>query len=177
MNNQAFIDGQNLHLSTTGARKSWKVDLERFRVYLREKYKVGKAYYFIGYYMESQYDLYKHIQEAGFILMFREHHEDMASIKKGNVDTDIVFSVMKSLVEREKFNRIVLVSGDGDYFRLIQYLAEKDKLEKILAPNRKSFSSLYKQFIDNKFFAFLDDGSTKKKIQHKKQGSKKAGSP
>jgi hypothetical protein len=46
--NQAFIDGQNLRLGTTKARPPWKIDLARFRVYLRDKYSVEEAYYFMG---------------------------------------------------------------------------------------------------------------------------------
>ena len=37
-NNLAFIDGQNLHLGTK--EEGWKVDLIKFRIYLKEKYKV-----------------------------------------------------------------------------------------------------------------------------------------
>lgn len=46
--NQTFVDGQNLKVSTMNAKPSWIVDLERFRVFLAEKYKVKEAYYFIG---------------------------------------------------------------------------------------------------------------------------------
>lgn len=45
MANQAFIDGQNLHMNTKAY--GWGVDLARFRVYLREKYQVDVAYYFL----------------------------------------------------------------------------------------------------------------------------------
>ena len=46
VNNQAFIDGQNLYMNTKAS--SWTVDLTRFRVYLKERYNVEKAYYFLG---------------------------------------------------------------------------------------------------------------------------------
>ena len=45
--NYAFIDGQNLHLGTTNDSPPWKVDIYRFRTYLREKYNVSKAFYFL----------------------------------------------------------------------------------------------------------------------------------
>ena len=115
MNNQAFIDGQNLKVSTMNARPSWTVDLKRFRVFLLEKYKVNEAYYFIGAYNPKNQDLYDALQKYGYIVVFREHAESSLSHKKGNVDTDIVFAVMKKLVERKKIEKVVLVSGDGDY--------------------------------------------------------------
>jgi uncharacterized LabA/DUF88 family protein len=55
--------------------------------------------------------LYSNLQEAGYILIFREHNKNFKGLKKGNVDTDIVFEIMKSLIEKD-FNKVVLVSGD-----------------------------------------------------------------
>lgn len=45
-NNQAFVDGQNFYMNTKA--NNWSVDLKKFRIYLREKYNVEKAYYFLG---------------------------------------------------------------------------------------------------------------------------------
>ncbi len=45
-NNLAFIDGQNLYMGTNSENPSWEVNLLKFRVYLKDKYKVSKAYYF-----------------------------------------------------------------------------------------------------------------------------------
>ena len=168
MNNQAFIDGQNLYLGTTNAKKAWKVDLKRFRIYLREKYHVDEAYYFLGATNDAHSQLYESIQKAGFVLVFREHHQSMIGKKKGNVDTDIVFSIMKKIAEREKFDKVVLVSGDGDYIKMVKYLIKKGKLGKILAPNHRSMSSLYKNFIDNSHYVFLDSDSCKNKIKLRK---------
>ena len=55
--NVAFVDGQNLYMSTTTAGKPWRIDLARFRVYLKHKYKVGKAYYFLGFTREEHQEL------------------------------------------------------------------------------------------------------------------------
>ena len=166
--NQAFIDGQNLYLGTVESKNAWKIDLFRFRRYLKEKYNVEEAYYFLGATDENQQSLYDRIQKAGFILRFREHHQSMVGKKKGNVDTDIVFTIMEKIAEREKFDKVVLVSGDGDYIKMVKYLIRKDKLEVVLAPNNKAMSSLYKKLIDNSKYAFLDNESTKKKIRYRK---------
>ena len=80
-NNFAFIDGQNLHMSTMTADEPWRIDLARFRVYLKQKYKVGKAYYFLGFMREEYQELYDEIQEAGFILQFKEHSSVMLGTK------------------------------------------------------------------------------------------------
>ncbi len=162
-NNIAFIDGQNLHMSISTADKPWRIDLSRFRVYLREKYKVEKAYYFLGFVQEEHQDIYDKIQESGFILHFREHNTAMFGKKKGNVDTDIVFTIMKKLYRNESFNGVVLVSGDGDYKMLVDFLIEENKFEKILFPNQARASSLYKN-IDLKYRADLNPEAIRRKI-------------
>ena len=45
-NNYAFVDSQNLNLSIRAL--GWKIDFGRFRVYLKEKYQIKKAFLFIG---------------------------------------------------------------------------------------------------------------------------------
>jgi len=167
-NNIAFVDGQNLYMSATTADKPWRIDLARFRVYLRQKYKVGKAYYFLGFTREEHQELYNKIQEAGFILQFKEHSPAMLGKKKGNVDTDIVFAVMKKLYRNETFDKIVLVSGDGDYKMLVDFLIEENRFEKILFPDQKRASSLYKK-IDLKYRADLNTEPMRKKIGRQKE--------
>ncbi|MBI3273741.1 MAG: NYN domain-containing protein [Candidatus Colwellbacteria bacterium] len=166
--NIAFVDGQNVYMSTTTADKPWFIDLVRFRVYLKQKYKIGKAYYFLGFTREEHRELYDQIQEAGFILEFKEHSSAMLGKKKGNVDTDIVFAVMKKLYRNEAFSKIVLVSGDGDYKMLVDFLIEENRFEKILFPDQKRASSLYKK-IDLKYRADLNTEPMRKKIGRQKE--------
>ena len=153
---------------------NWNVDLKKFCKYLREKYNVDKAYYFLGAIDDSQQELYENVQTAGFILVFREHSQSMLGKKKGNVDTDIVFSVMQKIADGDKFDKVVLVSGDGDYFKMVKYLVDRDRFCKLLTPNRHSTSSLYR-VITPMFVSFLDDSGVKRKIEYKKI-NKKAGS-
>jgi uncharacterized LabA/DUF88 family protein len=161
--NIAFIDGQNLYLGTTA--NNWKVDLSKFRVYLNAKYNIETAYYFLGYVDEDQQDLYSQIQKSGFVLVFKDHSSRALSLKKGNVDTDIVFEMMKRLVdEADEFDKIVLVSGDGDYKKVVDYLVKKQRFSKVLFPNMKFASSLYKK-LGAQYFDYLDGADVKAKIK------------
>ena len=164
-NNIAFIDGQNLHLGTTLSDKPWKVNLSKFKIYLEKKYSVKEkeAYYFLGCVQEVNQDIYSEIQKAGFILVFKQHNPAMIGKKKGNVDTDIVFEIMKKLYRKNDFEKIVLVSGDGDYKSLVDFLIKEKKFKKILFPNRKFASSLYKS-LGSEYFDFLDSKDIKDKI-------------
>jgi uncharacterized LabA/DUF88 family protein len=153
-NNLAFIDGQNLYRGTTEIDPKWKVDFCKFRKYLFKKYNVEKAYYFLGFLNEDNQILYDEIQEAGFIIKFRKHNSAMIGKKKGNVDSDIVFDIMKRMYKKEVFDKIVLVSGDGDYKMLVDFLIEENKFRKILFPNKDFASSLYKK-ITRVYFDYL----------------------
>ncbi len=174
--NFAFIDAQNLYFGTTKCdvcakalkidlrdmqlsdctcSSAWDVYLEKFRIYLAENYNVTEAYYVLGYLSEKHDELYKEIQKAGFIVVFKEHNSKAKSLKKGNVDTDIVFEVMKSLIDNN-FDKVVIVSGDGDYKKLIYYLVGKNKFRKILFPNKKFASSLYKS-LGSEYYDYLEN--------------------
>ncbi len=177
IDNLAFIDGQNLIYNTARREeKPWKVDLGRFRVYLKEKYKVTRAYYFVGAYNGRFKNMYDAITKYGYEIVFREHDDRAKSRKKGNVDTDIVFMAMKKIADREKFSKILLVSDDGDYWRMVNYLISKRKFKKLLAPSRKNVSYLYKTKMSDDYIDYLDKGDIKRKIILR-EGVKKVGSP
>lgn len=75
---------------------------------------------------------------------------------------------MKRLYLKEVFEKVVLVSGDGDYKMLVDFLIKEGRFEKILFPNKRYASSLYKS-ISRQYFAYLSDGDVKKKIGLKKK--------
>ena len=50
------------------------------------------------------------------------------------------------MIEFPNYDKAVVVSGDGDFYSLYEYLQSKDKLGAIVAPNRQ-FSSLLNSFL------------------------------
>ncbi len=71
---------------------------------------------------------------------------------------------MKKIYQNEEFDRVVLVSGDGDYKRMVDFLIEEKKFRKVLFPNKKFASSLYKK-LGSEFFDYLDKEDIKHKIK------------
>jgi len=151
-NNYAFIDSQNVNLSIR--RLGWTLDWRRFRIYLREKFAVTKAYLFIGY-VEGNNDLYISLQQAGFICIFKPTLKYKDGTIKGNVDADLV---LQAMIEYPNYNKAVVVTGDGDFLCLVDYLAKQEKLGALLVPNSKSYSALLKGINrpDKKYLAFMD---------------------
>lgn len=138
----AFIDAQNVTYGVSATH--WKLDWGKFRLFLRNKYGVSKAFLFIGY-IEDNTDLYKRLQEQGFILIFKnvlEIQDGDSVTYKGNVDAELVLHTM---IEYPNYDKAVIVTGDGDFFCLIEYLEGNDKLKKIITPNRR-YSSLLRKY-------------------------------
>ena len=153
----AFIDSQNLNMSissniTYKGRRiyyGWRLDFEKFRKFLKDKYKVEKAFLFIGN-LEGQEELYESLQKAGYELVLKPTTSytdaDGNITVKGNVDTDLVLYAVGR--EYNNYDKAVIVTGDGDFISLIEYLAEKGKLGKIIIPNKVRYSQLLNKFID-----------------------------
>lgn len=154
MNNFAFIDSQNVYLSIKSL--GWRIDWRRFRVYLKEHYGVTKAFLFIGY-VEGNNSLYSTLQEAGFICIFKPILTYKDGTVKGNVDSELILHTM---IHYPHFTKGVIVTGDGDFYCLVQYLLENDKLQTVLVPNKNKYSALLKRFA-KKHIAFINDLKTK----------------
>lgn len=160
-NNYAFIDSQNLNLGTQ--RMGWKMDWRRFRDYLRKEYGVESAYMFIGY-MSENIQLYEYMHDLGYLVVLKptvdvtapesksdkdkkdkrdkSGKEKEKIAVKGNVDADLVLYAMKEL---PNYDQALIVSGDGDFLGLIEYLEGQGKLANVLTPNWQ-YSSLFKPY-------------------------------
>ncbi len=147
VNNFAFIDSQNLNLGIES--QGWKLDFSKFRIYLKHRFFVTQAYIFIGY-VSGYESLYVYLQKCGYIVIHKPTLEIDGKIKD-NCDADLVLHTM---IEYENYDKAVIVSGDGDFHCLLEYLEQKDKLEKLLVPNYRSYSSLLKRF--NRDTVFLN---------------------
>lgn len=166
----AFIDSQNLNL---GVQKfGWKLDWRKFRRFLEDEYGVTKAYLFIGYIPENE-ALYEQMHEVGFAIVLKptfdltkprpeamaaeqadhdqhhhakhgDHHDKHEEKKpvKGNVDAELVLWAMK---EMSNYDKAIIVSGDGDFYSLVEYLESKKRLLHLLTPSGH-YSSLYNRY-------------------------------
>lgn len=153
----AFIDSQNLNLGTSkdifkNKKKiysGWRLDYKKFRRYLSDKFRVERAFLFIGY-IEANKTLYKSLERYGYELIYKPTVKDSQGKPKGNVDAELVLHACA--VEYSNFDKAVIVSGDGDFCCLHEFLEKKGKLLRIIIPNLKSESTLLKTFQQYKTF-------------------------
>jgi len=179
----AFIDSQNLNLAikhdipdkdifdTNGKLtrnkgsiyKGWTLDFKKFFFLLKKKFMIERAFLFIGYKPDNQ-RLYTFLQEVGYILVFKPTLPAKEDGKvKGNVDAELV---LQAMIELPKYDKAIIISGDGDFHCLIKYLLSKNKLSKLMLPNKKRFSSLLRKFSDYHVYVNLFEKRLKKEDRH-----------
>ncbi len=131
------------------------MDWKRFRQWLADNYDVTHAFMFIGYMAENE-SLYELMHDHGYLVVLKptlevkprpeddtqKEGEEQKPVVKGNIDADLVLYAMKEFANYEK---AVIVSGDGDFFGLVEYLVQQQKLLKLFTPNQR-FSTLLKEF-------------------------------
>jgi uncharacterized LabA/DUF88 family protein len=168
----AFIDSQNLNIGVQ--KMGWKMDWRKFRQFLTDEYGVTKAFMFIGYIPENE-DLYEQMHQAGYAVVLKPtfdltrpqpemlevmdentgqkqtsgDHDEKKPVK-GNIDAELVLWAMK---EMSNYEQAIIVSGDGDFYCLIEYLEQKGRLKALLAPSGH-YSSLYNRY--EKYVVRLD---------------------
>jgi len=157
--NYAFIDSQNLNLSIRHI--GWILDFKRFRIYLEDKYSIAKAFIFIGYVPTNQ-SLYTSLQKDGYILIFKPTLQLPNGKVKGNIDAELVLHAM---IEYPNYDKALIVTGDGDFYCLVEYLKKQNKLLRLMVPNQKKYSSLLRKFMDDIVFM----NNLKGKLEYKRQ--------
>ncbi len=153
--NYAFIDAQNVHLGIKSL--GWDLDWKRFRIYLKDKYNITTAYLFIGFIQTNQ-DLYSMLQKAGYILIFKPIIFDGEGKAKGNCDADLV---LNTILEKDNYDKAVIVTSDGDFYSLVRYLYENNKLLFVLSPYVQTCSKLLRKEAKEKIYSM---SNLKKKL-------------
>ncbi len=98
---------------------------------------------------------------ARFRVHLKEKYKDGTT--KGNCDAELV---LRAMIEYPNYEKAVIVTGDGDFYCLIQYLIEKDKFERVIIPNFFKYPALLKRF-GRKQLDFMNE--LRNKLEYKKR--------
>ena len=158
-NNYAFIDSQNVNLGVQ--ELGWRLDFKKLIIYLKEKYSVKTAYLFIGYLPENK-NLYSSLQKYGYLLIFKPVMRDDNGRPKGNIDADLV---LQAMIDYNEYEKAIILTSDGDFYSLVDYLYKNKKLGVVLSPSKDKCSVLLQKSAREKIM-FADN--LKRKLEYKK---------
>lgn len=151
MATHVYIDGANLD---RGSRDlGYKIDYQKFFVWLRQKYQADKIYYFIGYVTKYAH-IYANLKDIGFMLIFKETLIDAEGKIKGNCDAELVLQSVSDYYEFTTTYNII-ITGDGDFRCLINFLIAKELTVTVLVPQKKKYSALIRR--SGALITFLED--------------------
>ena len=145
-----YIDGNNLYRAAK--ELGFEIDYKKFRGWLRQKYNPSSVYIFIGL-VPDRIKFYEYLQECGFILIFKQTVSAGGTIK-GNCDAELVLKVTSGFYTKS-FDRCFLITGDGDFGCLVQFLKENNAIESIISPDKNKCSILLKN--KNTEIVFLNE--------------------
>ena len=97
---------------------------------------------------------YEHLKKFGYKLYLKPvklyEQEDSTTKRKANCDVDMAFHLMK---EKDNFDRVIVLSGDGDFLPILKYLRKQGKEVIILARGPRTAKEI-KQFAGSNFRDF-----------------------
>ena len=132
-----YIDGNNLYRSAK--ELGFEIDYKKFRGWLRQKYNPIFVYLFIGLVPERT-NFYEHLQKCGYILVFKQTVSVGEKIK-GNCDAELVLKVVSDFYTKA-FDQCILITGDGDFGCLVEFLAQNSAFSILIAPDEEKCSFL-----------------------------------
>ena len=132
-----YIDGNNLHQSAKSL--GFSIDYKKFRGWLRQKFDADNIYLFISL-VPDRLKFYTHLQECGFILIFKQTIS-VSGVVKGNCDAELVLKTVSDFYTKS-FEKAILVTGDGDFGCLVEFLQNQEALKCVVAPDHKKLSIL-----------------------------------
>jgi len=140
-NSTAYIDASNLKFGVE--QSGWVLDYKSFRSWIRDKFGASRAILFMGL-IPGNFELYNNLQNIGYDIVFRPTLTTKEGKTKGNVDGELILAIAKDFYEN-KLEGVLLVSGDGDYHCIVEFLKEKNVPINIVSPNKKYLSLLLKR--------------------------------
>jgi len=135
----AFIDASNIIYGTRD--EGWKVDFRKLFKYLKERYKCKKIYYFAGKDEKNpkQQKFYRLLDKIGYDLKLKPVkiylQDNGHKVRKANCDVDLTFYAMRDI---DKFNRVIFLSGDGDFYILLNHFLKIKKIIKVIANGKRT---------------------------------------
>lgn len=145
----AFIDASNIIYGARAER--WFIDQQKLFKYLKNKFSVSKAFFYYGKDSRNvkQQKFLKRLEEFGYVLRVKEIKR-YGTKSKANCDVDLTMDVLLKIKE---YQRAIMLTGDGDFLPLIQYIVKRKK-EVVIIASPKSTAREIREFVRHSFINF-----------------------
>lgn len=164
MKTYAFIDASNI---IYGARaEKWRIDQKKLFGYLRKKFKISKMFFYFGEDNNNskQAKFLKKLELFGYILRVKQIKR-YGSRQKANCDVDLT---MDMLLLIDKYDRAIVLTGDGDFLPLFEYLKKQGKEIVIIAFAKRTAREL-RRFAGGEFIGLSNERYLLERKQQKKE--------
>ena len=132
-----YIDGNNLYRG--GTSLGYDIDYKKLRGWLSQKYKAKNIYLFIGL-VPYRAKFYSYLQDCGYKIIFKQTGTVNGTIK-GNCDAELVLRCVSDYYLKN-YDECILVTGDGDFGCLVEFLKESNAIQGLVSPDLNKCSIL-----------------------------------
>jgi len=143
-----FVDIQNLYYSAKNLHQSYVNFKNLLKTALGERQLIRAIAYGIRADLPKQEGFFKALEEAGFEVRLKDLQTFPGGMQKGNWDLGMAVDMLKLA---PKLDVVILVSGDGDFADLLEYLKNHGIWTEVIAFGQSASSKL-----KEKADAFLD---------------------
>lgn len=141
-----FIDGNNLLFIEKAM--DYKIDYKRLHEYFVARSELLRPYYYIAVRPEGETDttrpLLDWLQYNGYTVRTKpvKTYTDStgAVTSKGNLDVEIAVDILQA-ADNPRLDRIVLISGDGDFTYLVEAVQKKGLKVTVISTRKKPVAS------------------------------------
>ncbi len=158
------MDVQNMYYSAKNLYKGAKVDFGKILKEAVAGRKLIRAFaYVIRADIDPEQAFYEALEKQGWEVRAKDLQIFMGGAKKGDWDVGLCMDVIR---HTDKLDVVVLVSGDGDYVDLLDYLRGRGIRTEVIGFGKTTSGKLVEEADE---FLDLDDSPNKFLIRSKKQ--------
>lgn len=139
-----FVDGSNTYFTMRDTLQ-WTLDWKRFRAFVGEFGDVRDCIYYVGRSDDPKQESFlSMLAHNGYSVVTKDikviTDEDGESFQKANLDIEIAVDMMARL---DAYDAAVLVSGDGDFERVLRYVRDRGKDVFVVSTQRRLAQELF----------------------------------
>ena len=144
-----FVDIQNVYYGAMDNFKR-KIDFKKLTESMIKGRKLVSSNAYVVKGDNDNSNFVGFLKQIGYNIVSKDLKKRSDGTAKGNLDIELAIDIMN---EKDKLDTVILVSGDGDFVALVEYLKSKNvQVEVYSFSNNKNVTSQELKNIASKFF-------------------------